>query len=276
MINRYFLALAIFACSYATTIVANDSSLRSDLLQIYRGEKERLEQKFIKEFQDKLPDVLNLDDLTQKYPDECKSYFYMLSLFLHCKQNHGYHLTKANDRLPLYLMQEIILPFMLCKKYIEILVYPPIGIDNLILSISCYNHTKYALYATYARHVLIAVYFDSRKQDEENISEAKRQALVNSGDEEPRNRAIRLYLQARMAYELLEQDIYAVHTWAGFLRDAKDACSPTSSEPSKVFLTMLENEFIKLHEYYLERNKEINYVSPTARMVLEKFGYIND
>ncbi len=272
-INRNIFAIAIIVLAYTTSMLANDESLISDLIKIYKAEEVRLElkkQAFIEEFKDQFADDgIDMDDAIQSYQSED-------SLLSPDRGYDTHALCEKGDADYLLRAHQIFYALLICKKYLKLLE-SPIRISDIEALITDFTDTKYTDYsikAVYAKNIITAAYFDLRKQDEKCIKKAKAASFSITGNRERPNEAVTAYLQAKMMAAFIKQDIYAVHNCARYLREARDYCSHIS-ELSEVFLKMLENEFIKLHKYYIEHMEEIDATSETARKVLQRFGWLS-
>ncbi len=265
--NRLILALAVTVLSYTTSMVANDVSLVSELIEIYKGEQELLEQKkqvFIEYFANSLAEEgFSIEDLEDRYKNWDSIYKAFYPYAYQLEESH--YLSKAH---------QIYFPLLLCKEYLELLKYPiqEHNIETLKAHFNETHHTVYSTKAVYAKDILTAVYFDQQEQDEKFLKQAKEASTLETGTKTRTNIAVSAYLRAKMYYKRIDQDECNVHIWATHLREAKNACRP-ETDVSEVFLTKLENEFTKLHEYYLENSKKIDASGKTVHKVLERFGY---
>ncbi len=240
--NRLVLALAISIFSCTATPAANNDSLVNELIQIYQGEIERLNDPQAKTIGEESP----------------------------------------------VIEQEIFNHSKFCKqslKFLEVLREDIANKDTTLISAlieiapSLEISDRFKPIGGYVKDIVVAMYFDSRHEDNtnaiESINKAHEYSYINIEDEKLLNQAISFYVKAKMAHELLGDNQNQVHIWAASLENAKNTCNQII-EVSKVLNKKLAGELDELLYYYLYHNDKIDDPNQKIYKVLVKFDYIKD
>ncbi len=252
--KRYLLILAISACSYATTILANDS-LAEELIEIFKEQRQSLLKK-----QEEYARLIESD----------KGNLYELSRQYH---EHAHY------------------PLKVCEKYLRFLAKGNSTGDELTRLVQKFQDCNYApgtdtLEAIYLQVIIVAIHFDLHKtnfiggeipENSGHLETAKRFIHYKSQHKISRDKAIITYVKARMYGDLAVEELSLTHEWAIALTEATNVCLIERGR-NKTLVRFLKQEINKLYKFYqlnaveIDKINEIQRQNETIKTILERLS----
>ncbi len=208
--NRYLLAIAMTILSCISTVVANNSSMKEDLIKVYEEEEQRL-----------IKETKRWTQIAEKegwdLQDDCGEYH-----------------------------DSVDFPLHICQKYLSILKNP---ITRGTISSLEDDYEKWGKYdvmlaVKYLSSILAAIYFDRRDEKKNSID----QAMAIMYDQQPamemtqRERAINFYIRAKICKQLSVDNPDSEVYYTEFFNNGIYENDPLDNDTPSVVLSSLFDE----------------------------------